>query len=131
VLFLHGGLGDALSSFADALYQGWEKDFMLVQWDQRGAGRTYGKSGPSIDSTITIERMKQDGTEVAEYLTKHLQQKKVILEGGSWDSILVIYMAQARPDLFYAYVGVAQMVNWQEAISASYRARVGYSPCGG
>jgi pimeloyl-ACP methyl ester carboxylesterase len=49
VLFLHGGPGDALSPFADATYAGWEKDFTLVQWDQRGAGRTYGKSGPSIE----------------------------------------------------------------------------------
>ena len=30
VLFLHGGPGDALSPFADALFVGWEKDFTLV-----------------------------------------------------------------------------------------------------
>jgi pimeloyl-ACP methyl ester carboxylesterase len=29
-------------------------------------------------------------------------------------------MAHARPDLFYAYVGVAQIVNWQENLSAGY-----------
>jgi len=49
LLFLHGGPGDALSPFADAMFAGWEKDFTLVQWDQRGAGRTYGKSDPSIE----------------------------------------------------------------------------------
>lgn len=38
VLFLHGGPGDALSPFADAMFGGWEKDFTCVQWDQRGAG---------------------------------------------------------------------------------------------
>ncbi|MGB7761147.1 MAG: hypothetical protein WBL61_15040 [Bryobacteraceae bacterium] len=41
VLFLHGGPGDALSPFADAMFAGWEKNLTLVQWDQRGAGRTY------------------------------------------------------------------------------------------
>jgi predicted alpha/beta-fold hydrolase len=61
VLFLHGGPGDAWSPFADAMFAGWEKDFTLVQWDQRGAGRTYGKTGPSIEPTMTIERMVQDG----------------------------------------------------------------------
>jgi pimeloyl-ACP methyl ester carboxylesterase len=120
VLFLHGGPGDALSPFADALYRGWEKDFTLVQWDQRGAGRTYGRTGPSIEPTMTVERMVEDGVEVAEFLTKHLQKKKIILVGGSWGSILGVYMAHARPDLFYASVGVAQMVNWQENLSASY-----------
>lgn len=120
VLFLHGGPGDALSPFADARYAGWERDFTLVQWDQRGAGRTYGKSGPSIEPTMTVERMADDGIEVAQFLAKHLNKKKIIIYGGSWGSILGIYMAHARPDLFYAYVGDAQMVNTRKNESASY-----------
>jgi len=120
VLFLHGGPGDALSPFADAMYAGWEKDFTLVQWDQRGAGRTYGKSGPSIEPTMTVERMADDGIEVAQFLAKHLNKKKIIICGGSWGSILGIYMAHARPDLFYAYVGDAHLVNTRKNESASY-----------
>lgn len=120
VLFLHGGPGDALSPFADAMFAGWEKDFTLVQWDQRGAGRTYGKSGPSIESTMTIERMVADGIEVTQFLLKHLNKRKIIIYGGSWGSILGIYIAHARPDLYYAYVGDAQMVNWHKNLSSSY-----------
>jgi pimeloyl-ACP methyl ester carboxylesterase len=120
VLFLHGGPGDALSPFADAMYAGWEKNFTLVQWDQRGAGRTYGKSGPSIEPTMTVERMVDDGIEVAQFLAKHLNKKKVVICGGSWGSILGISMAHARPDLFYAYVGNAQLVNTRKNESASY-----------
>ena len=121
VLFLHGGPGDALSPIADAWFGGWERDFTLVQWDQRGAGRTYGRSGPSIEPTMTIERMVQDGIEVAEFLAKHLNKKKVIITGVSWGSILGIYMAHARPDLFYAYIGEAQIVNMRKNQSASYK----------
>jgi pimeloyl-ACP methyl ester carboxylesterase len=120
VLFLHGGPGAALSPVADARYEGWRKDFTLVQWDQRGAGRTYAKSGPSIEPTMTVERMTYDGIEVSEFLTKHLDKKKIILYGGSWGSILGIRMAHARPDLFYAYVGVAQLVNERKELSVSY-----------
>ena len=120
VLFLHGGPGDAWSPFADAMFGGLERDFTVVQWDQRGAGRTYGKSGPSIAPTMTVERMVQDGIEVAKFLTRHLDKKKIILVGGSWGSILGIYMAHARPDLFYAYVGLAQLVNIRKKESASY-----------
>jgi pimeloyl-ACP methyl ester carboxylesterase len=120
VLFLHGGPADAWSPFADAMFKGWEKDFTLVQWDQRGAGRTYGRSGPSIEPTMTVERMAQDGVEVAEFLTKHLDKKKIIILGGSWGSVLGIHMAHARPDLFYAYVGLAQLVNERKSDSASY-----------
>jgi pimeloyl-ACP methyl ester carboxylesterase len=120
VLFLHGGPGDAWSPFADSMFGGWERDFTLVQWDQRGAGRTYGKCGPSIELTMTVERMAQDGVEVAQFLAKHLNKKKIIIEGGSWGSILGIHMAHARPDLFYAYVGVAQLANERKSLSASY-----------
>jgi len=120
ILFLHGGPGDAWSPYSKSLFGTWEKDFTLVQWDQRGAGRTYGKTGPSIEATMTIDRMVQDGIEVSEYLTKHLGKKKIILIGGSWGSILGIYMAKQRPDLFYAYIGMAQLVNERAGQSASY-----------
>jgi pimeloyl-ACP methyl ester carboxylesterase len=120
VLFLHGGPGDALSPFADAMFRGWEKDFTLVQWDQRGAGRTYGKTGPSTEPSMTIDRMVQDGIEVSEFLTQNLRKEKIIIVGGSWGSILGIYMVHSRPDLFYAYIGATQIVNWQKSLSASY-----------
>jgi pimeloyl-ACP methyl ester carboxylesterase len=120
LLVLHGGPGDAISPFADAAYGGLEKDFTVVQWDQRGAGRTYGKTGPSIEPTMSIERMVKDGIEVAEYLTQHLNRNKIVIQGGSWGSVLGIHMAHDRPDLFYAYVGVAQIVNERKSLSDSY-----------
>jgi pimeloyl-ACP methyl ester carboxylesterase len=120
VLFLHGGPGDVLSPYADSLFAGWDKDFTLVQWDQRGAGRTFTKSGPSVEPTMTMERMTQDGIEVAEYLISHLHKRKVVILGNSWGSILGVNMAHERPDLFYAYIGTAQIVNSQTALSASY-----------
>jgi pimeloyl-ACP methyl ester carboxylesterase len=121
ILFLHGGPGDAQSPYADSMYgSSWQLKFTLVQWDQRGAGRTYGKSGEAIASTLTIDRMVNDGIEVAEYLTKHLHQKKIILTGGSWGSVLGIYMVKKRPDLFYAYVGTAQVVKSKQAHEISY-----------
>ncbi len=102
------------------MFAGWDKYFTLVQWDQRGAGRTFTKNGSSIEPTMTVERMAQDGVEVAEYLVGHLHKKKIVILGSSWGSILGVYMAHARPDLFYAYVGIAQIVNVQKDLSAGY-----------
>jgi pimeloyl-ACP methyl ester carboxylesterase len=100
VLFLHGGPGDAWSPFADAMFAGWEKDFTLVQWDQRGAGRTYGKSGPSIEATMTVERMAQDGVEVAEFLTRELHKKKIIiLKSG----VLEVIELRSKADLIRVF----------------------------
>lgn len=131
VLVLHGGPGDALSPYADSMYAGWDKSFTLVQWDQRGAGRTFTRNGPSIEPTMTVERIAQDGIEVAQFLTGHLNQKKIIILGVSWGSIVGVYMAHARPDLFYAYVGSAQMVNWQEDLSAGYARVLGMARAAG
>jgi pimeloyl-ACP methyl ester carboxylesterase len=77
VLFLHDGPGDAWSLVAESLFAGWEKDLTLVQWDQRGAGRTYARSGPSVAPTMTIERMTDDGIEVAEHLIRHLADFRI------------------------------------------------------
>lgn len=120
ILFLHGGPGNTLSPYADSIYGTWEKEFTLVQWDQRGAGRTYGRNAPPAESTLTIERMTEDGVALAKYLAEHLRKKKIILVGGSWGSILGVHMAKSRPDLFYAYVGVSQIVSYRENQSASY-----------
>jgi len=120
VLYLHGGPGNVMSPFADAFFKSWWRHLTLVMWDQRGAGRTYGKTGPSVEPTMTIDRLAQDGIEVAEFLTKHLHKKKVILVGASWGSILGVHMAKMRPDLFCAYVGTAQDVNIQANFAAAY-----------
>ncbi len=120
ILFLHGGPGNTLSPYADSIYGAWEKDFTLVQWDQRSAGRTYGRNVPPADPPLAIERMAEDGIALAEYLARRLGQKRIILMGGSWGSILGVHMARSRPDLFLAYVGVSQIVSYRDNQSSSY-----------
>ena len=121
ILFIHGGPGNALSPYADAIYAGWERHYTLVQWDQRGAGMTYAKQRPTDDVPLTVEQMRDDGIAVARYIEQHLGQQKVILMGSSWGSILGVHMAKARPDLFHAYVGTAQVVNARDNESGMYR----------
>jgi pimeloyl-ACP methyl ester carboxylesterase len=120
LLFLHGGPGVATSPYPRDVLFDWTKDFTLVQWDQRGSGKTYGRSGP-LAADVTIDRMAQDGVEVAEFLRQHLDKKKIILLGLSWGTTLGVHMAKERPDLFYAYVGTGQMVNAAEAERITYR----------
>jgi pimeloyl-ACP methyl ester carboxylesterase len=47
LLFLHGGPGSTMSQYNDTIYGDREKNFILVQWDQRGAGRTFGRNVPA------------------------------------------------------------------------------------
>jgi pimeloyl-ACP methyl ester carboxylesterase len=109
LLFLHGGPGDATNPWGFAGFRTWLRYFTVVQWDQRGTGRTLGKTGPTIGPTITIDRMTRDGIELAEMLRRTLNQDRIILVGHSWGSILGVWMVKTRPDLFYAYVGTGQV----------------------
>lgn len=121
VLFLHGGPGDATNPWAYAVFRPWHKQFTVVQWDQRGAARTLGKNARSLAETITIDRMVQDGIELAQTLRKLLGQDKIILVGHSWGSILGVFMAKARPDLFCAFVGTGQVADPGNNYTVAYR----------
>ena len=109
LLFLHGGPGDATNPWGYAAFRSWLKYFTVVQWDQRGAGRTFGRNGASTASTITPDRMVQDGIELSELLKKRLHKDKILLVGHSWGSVLGFFMVKTRPDLFYAFVGTGQV----------------------
>ena len=118
LLVLHGGPGSTWDPL-EKLFEPWEAYFTLVEWDQRGAGRTYAKNGPA-SANITIDRVVSDGIEVAEYLHRQFPDRKLILLGHSWGSLIGIRMVAARPDLFSAYVGTGQEVTKQRAAILNY-----------
>ena len=122
LLFLHGGPGDVTNPWSFMIFAPWEEHFTVVQWDERGAGRTLKKSGPEVAPTITLDRMTQDGIELAEYLRKHVGKKKIILVAHSFGSVLGLRMVHLRPDLFYAYVGTGQVGDETRNYAAAYDA---------
>lgn len=127
ILFLHGGPGSVMSAYGDAANAEWKKDFILVNWDQRGAGRTFGRNAPAalnesywIENPLTIAQMASDAIELSEYLIKKLGKKKIIIIGTSWGSVLGATIALKRPDLYYAYIGHAQVVNGFNSLRRAY-----------
>ena len=116
LLIVHGGPGDAQSSLRST-YAVYEKDFTIVQWDQRGAGKTY---AVNPNSPPEPERVELDGIELAEYLCDYLAKKKVLVLGHSWGSHLAIGMVQRRPDLFAAYIGTGQVGSWRANVQAQF-----------
>jgi proline iminopeptidase len=116
LLILHGGPGDAQSALRSA-YAPYEKDFTVVQWDQRGAGKTYAKNP---NSPPELERLESDGIELAQYLCSYLGKKKILLLGHSWGSYLGVGIVQRRPELFAAYIGTGQVASWHENLQAQF-----------
>ncbi|MGH7484231.1 MAG: alpha/beta fold hydrolase, partial [bacterium] len=114
LLVVHGGPADPQWPQA-AKYRPWEKSFTVVQWDQRGAGHTFGRNGEKTPD-VNLERITRDGIEVAEYLCRTLGKKKIIVLGHSWGSLVAIQMVQRRPELFAAYVGTGQVASWAATV---------------
>jgi proline iminopeptidase len=116
LLVVHGGPGDAQSSLRST-YAVYEKDFTIVQWDQRGVGKTYAKNP---NSPPEPERVELDGIELAQYLCTYLAKKKILLLGHSWGSHLAVEMVQRRPELFAAYIGTGQVGSWRANVQAQF-----------
>jgi pimeloyl-ACP methyl ester carboxylesterase len=121
LLFLHGGPGDATNPWGYAGFRLWLKHFTVVQWDQRGAGRTFGRNRDAPREAITLARMTQDGVELADLLRKQLGKDKIVLVGHSWGSILGVHMVKSRPELFYAFVGTGQVGDPATSYTVAHR----------
>ena len=117
LLLVHGGPGDATSLYGWALLRSWFKRYTVVQWDQRGAGKTYGRNGPSTPD-VTLDRIVQDGIELSDSLRRLTKMDKIIVVGHSFGSIVALQMVKARPDLFSAFVGTGQIGASSEATMA-------------
>jgi pimeloyl-ACP methyl ester carboxylesterase len=118
LLVVHGGPGDVQWPHA-ANYVPWEKSFTVVQWDQRGAGRSYGRIGEGTPD-VNLDRIANDGIELSDYLRHTLGKKKIIVLGHSWGSVVAVTMVQRKPELFAAYVGTGQVVSWKATADFQY-----------
>ena len=118
ILFLHGGPGTSnmclLRKYTDEL----EKHFIVVTWDQRGAGKSYQAINPH--SAMTIDRFVLDTGELTQLLCHRFNQKKIFLVGNSWGSLIGVLSIQKYPDSYHAYIGTGQIVNMQENEQISY-----------
>jgi pimeloyl-ACP methyl ester carboxylesterase len=119
LLIVHGGPGISMVPLTP-VFRSWEKYFTVVQWDQRGAGQTYGRNGEAGEGAMTIDRMTRDGLEVTQYLRTRLHKDKIVVVGHSWGTILALGMVKQRPDLFFAYVGTGQLVDKQQNEKTGY-----------
>lgn len=111
LLYLHGGPGSPETSFITKYQREWEKHFIVVNWDQRGSGKSY---NPKIDTnTLNIQSTYNDTIQLVEYLKKKFSVEKVYLVGHSWGTYVGMLAAKNNPELFYAFVGVGQVADQQ------------------
>jgi len=116
LLYLHGGMPDY---FLTQKYPtGLEDYFTVVWWEQRGSGLSYSTDIPP--ESITVEQLISDTLAVTNYLRQRFGQEKIYLMGHSGGTFIGIQAAARAPELYYAYIGVAQMSNQLKSESLAY-----------
>ncbi len=106
LLFLHGGPGMPAMYLAHAFQHELEKEFVVVQWDRRAAGKSYCED---IIGTLTTEQLVADTVELTNALRARFHQNKIYLVGHSWGTYLGMLVIARHPELYHAYVGIGQL----------------------
>lgn len=115
LLFVHGGPGAVEMPIAWTFQRPWEDYFTVVQWDQRGAGKSYRLADPkTLAPTLTLDRYRDDAIELIEQLRTRYGKRKIVLLGHSWGTAVGLAVAAKRPDLLHVYVGMGQVIDWRE-----------------
>jgi pimeloyl-ACP methyl ester carboxylesterase len=116
LLYLHGGLSDY---FLTKRYPtGLEDVFTVVWWEQRGSGLSYSPNIPR--ETMTVKQMISDTLELTNCLRQRFNKEKIYLMGHSGGSFIGIQAAAQEPELYHAYIGVAQMSNQLKSEKMAY-----------
>ena len=109
LLFLHGGPGMPSMYLAHAFQRPLEEYFIVVQWDRRGAGKTFSDSLSPED--LSVSQLLSDTKELTELLRQRFNKEKIYLVGHSFGSYLGMLFAHEYPDLLHSFVGVGQLVD--------------------
>ena len=117
LLFIHGGPGQSESMMAYVVEEYEKRNYNIVYYDQRGAGKTYLRNKKEKPDT---EILKNDLLEIVLYLKKVYQKEKIGILGHSWGSVLGSMFALEHPEHTLCYIGCGQVVDLME------NERVGY-----
>lgn len=121
LLFVHGGPGAPEMGAGWSFQRPLEDFFTVVQWDQRGAGKTLRSNGAEATlPTLSRERVTADAVELMAYLRKRFGQDKIVLAGHSWGNVVGLGAALERPDWVSAYVAIGPVIDMRE------NERIGY-----
>lgn len=86
------------------------KHFVVVFYDQRGAGKSYDKNTPA--ESMRVEQYITDCNELVDILRKRFNQEKIYLAAHSWGSIIGLNMTLRFPEKLHGYIGISQILNW-------------------
>jgi len=117
LLFIHGGPGWPQTPMLRHLNADLGKHFIVATWDQRGCGLSYMRD--SAAANMSLAQIVSDAHDLTGILQKKFGQKKILLAGFSWGSIVGMELARKYPEDYSAYVAISQVVNISAGMAAT------------
>jgi pimeloyl-ACP methyl ester carboxylesterase len=122
ILFLHGGPGTANIVWRELfITEELEKNFVVVLWDQRGAGKSFSKD--LTEEEMRSDKFVEDTIALTKQLRARFKQDKIFLLGHSWGSalgFLTIMKHPEYPQLYHAYIAAGEAADWNRRQNISY-----------
>lgn len=124
LLFMHGGPGMPEYWLTQRYPTGLEDHFVVVWWEQRGAGLSYSEDIPS--ETMTAQQFVDDTIAVTNYLRERFGREKIYLMAHSWGSYIGIQAVEQAPELYTAYIGIGQITHQIQSEQLAYQYALKY-----
>jgi pimeloyl-ACP methyl ester carboxylesterase len=118
LLFLHGGPGMPEFAISQNYPSVLEDFFVVCWWEQRGSGLSFSTDIPQ--GTLTEEQLVSDTIAVTNYLRSRFAQDKIYLMAHSGGTYFGIESVAGKPELYRAYIGVAQMSQQLDSEKLAY-----------
>jgi pimeloyl-ACP methyl ester carboxylesterase len=118
VLYLHGGPGTSQLTWNRRNTRELERSFTVVNWDQRGAGKSY--SAIHDAGEMNIEQFVSDTRDLTRYLLDKFGKQRLVLVGHSWGTAIGTLAVARWPELYSCYVGIGQIANMADGEALSY-----------
>lgn len=119
LLYIHGGPAFPNYFLIDKYKPGLEDYFTVCYWEQRGGGLSY---TPEVTlESMNFNQLTSDAIEVTNYLRVRFGKEKIYMIAHSGGTPFAIMAAARAPQLYHAYIGMAQITNQPESEKLAYK----------
>ncbi len=119
LLVLHGGPGAGEFAFFRAYNSNLEDAFIVVHWDQRGAGKSFDPDATPAE-TMNVPQFISDIDVVVDHLREKFGRDRITILGHSWGSLLGTMYVAAHPEKISGYIGTGQISDMANNEAYSY-----------
>lgn len=109
MIFIHGGPASPMSYVSSYYQKELESELTIINYDQRGCGRTYYANYCNVNSDIDL--LVNDLNVIVEYAKERFGKENVIITGHSWGTVIGSIYVQKYPENVCRYIGISQITN--------------------